>query len=153
MREEVEWNFVAYEDNQPVLDLIAKRPVCILGLLDEGCATGSGKDSSVLENYHSTFTQAKYKAYIKPKKSADRTFVLSHYAGEVVYTIEGWIEKNKDELSADITAMLEVTAPSATHALLLPGQPPATSPASSPASLTPRSPSPSLPRCTPSSRS
>ena len=98
VREEVEWNFVAYEDNQPVLDLIAKRPVCILGLLDEGCATGSGKDSSVLENYHSTFTQAKYKAYIKPKKSADRTFVLSHYAGEVIYTIEGWIEKNKDEL-------------------------------------------------------
>jgi hypothetical protein len=109
VREEVEWNFVSYEDNQHVIDLIAKRPVCVLGLLDEGSATGSGKDSSVLENCHSTFGQGgKYKAYIKPKKSADRTFVLSHYAGEVVYTIEGWIEKNKDELSADITAMLEV---------------------------------------------
>ena len=43
VREEVQWNFVSYEDNQHVIDLIAKRPVCVLGLLDEGCATGSGK--------------------------------------------------------------------------------------------------------------
>ena len=70
-----------------MLDLIVKRPICILGLLDEGCKTGSGKDSSVLENFHSTFSQPKpqYKAYIKPKKSSDRTFVLNHYAGEVGY--------------------------------------------------------------------
>ena len=110
VREEVEWNFVSYEDNQHVIDLIAKRPVCVLGLLDEGSATGSGKDSSVLENCHSTFGQnnQKYKSYIKPKKSADRTFVINHYAGEVIYTIEGFVEKNKDELSADITALIEI---------------------------------------------
>ena len=106
VREEVQWNFVSYEDNQHVIDLIAKRPICVLGLLDEGCATGSGKvrtdercvasdgalktcyfvvakDSSVLENLHTTFGQPKYKAYIRPKKSADRSFVLNHYAGEV----------------------------------------------------------------------
>ena len=35
VKEEVEWNFVSYEDNQHVIDLIAKRPVCILGLLDD----------------------------------------------------------------------------------------------------------------------
>ena len=107
MREEVEWNFVSYEDNQHVIDLIAKRPICILGLLDEGCKAGSGKDSAVLENMHANIPQ-KFKAYIKPKKSADKTFIISHYAGEVIYTIEGFVEKNKDELSADITALLEV---------------------------------------------
>ena len=108
VREEVSWNFVAYEDNQPIIDLIVKRPICILGLLDEGCQTGSGKDSAVLENLHATFAQPKYKNYTKPKRSSDRTFVLSHYAGEVTYTVEGWIEKNKDELSADVTKLLEV---------------------------------------------
>ena len=35
IKEEVEWSFVAYEDNQPVIDLIAKRPICLLGTLDE----------------------------------------------------------------------------------------------------------------------
>ena len=108
VREEVEWNFVSYEDNQPIIDLISKRPICLLGLLDEGGQTGSGKDSAVLDNFHATFTQAKYKAYVKPKKSSDRTFVLNHYAGEVVYMIEGWIEKNKDELSPDVTTLLHV---------------------------------------------
>ena len=49
----------------------------------------------------------KYAAYETPKKSADRTFVLTHFAGEVVYTIEGWVDKNKDELSADVTALME----------------------------------------------
>jgi len=108
VKEEVEWNFVSYEDNQPIIDLIVKRPTCILSLLDEACKTGSGKDQNVLENYHATFGTAKYKAYIKPKKSSDRTFVLNHYAGEVVYTIEGWVEKNKDELSPDVTGLLEI---------------------------------------------
>lgn len=110
VREEVEWNFVSYEDNQHVIDLIAKRPICVLGIIDEGCATGSGKDSSVIENLHSTFSQPKYKAYIKPKKAGDRSFVIQHYAGEVTYMIEGFVEKNKDELSPDILALLEITS-------------------------------------------
>jgi len=110
VREEVQWNFVTYEDNQHVIDLIAKRPICVLGLLDEGCATGSGKDSSVLENLHTTFGQPKYKAYIRPKKASDRSFVLNHYAGEVIYMIDGFVEKNKDELSSDILTLLEVNS-------------------------------------------
>lgn len=44
----------------------------------------------------------------EPRRPQDRTFVLSHYAGEVVYTIEGWVEKNKDELSPDVLMLLEV---------------------------------------------
>ena len=108
VREEVDWQFVEYEDNQHTLDLISKRPHCVYGLLDEGCATGSGTDSSVLGMFHSSFTDSKgkHKSYIKPKKASDRTFVLVHYAGEVVYTIEGFVEKNKDELSTDINELL-----------------------------------------------
>ena len=41
VREEVEWKFVEYEDNQPVIDLISKRPRCILGLLDEGAVSAA----------------------------------------------------------------------------------------------------------------
>ena len=39
IREEVDWQFVEYEDNQHTIDLISKRPVCLYGLLDEGCAS------------------------------------------------------------------------------------------------------------------
>ena len=48
-----------------------------------------------------------YRAYSKPKKSPDRCFQISHYAGDVVYTIEGFVEKNRDALSQDISALLE----------------------------------------------
>ena len=69
-REEVEWNFVEYEDNQHVIDLIAKRPVCILGLLDEGCANRLGhRRVGAREHARRPSRTAKYKAYIKPKKS------------------------------------------------------------------------------------
>eukprot|EP00966_Prymnesium_polylepis_P256923 5934538-Prymnesium_polylepis.1 len=107
VREEVEWNFVNYQDNQHVIDLISKRPVCVLGLLDEACATGSGKDPAVLQNLHNAFDKPKYKAYVRPKKAGDKTFALDHYAGQVCYTIEGFVEKNKDELSADLLALVE----------------------------------------------
>ena len=72
-------------------DRIAKRPICLLGLLDEQCAVGSGTDAATLSNFHATFGGGgkKYAAYEKPRKSADRTFVLSHFAGEVIYSIEG----------------------------------------------------------------
>jgi hypothetical protein len=107
IREEVDWQFVEYEDNQPTIDLISKRPVCLMGLLDEGCATGSGTDASVLSNYNGVFKDPKkHKNYIKPKKSADKCFCVSHYAGEVTYDITGFVEKNKDELSADIEELL-----------------------------------------------
>ena len=52
---------------------------------------GSGTDAATLSNFHATFGGGgkKYTAYEKPRKSADRTFVLSHFAGEVIYSIEG----------------------------------------------------------------
>ena len=90
IREEVQWNFVEYEDNQPTIDLISKRPVCILGLLDEGCSTGSATDATVILNFHGAFKDPKkHKNFKTPKKSPDKCFVVIHYAGEVIYTIDG----------------------------------------------------------------
>ena len=72
-----------------MLDLISKRPRCILGLLDESSQTNS-TDGAFVRGMHDTFTKPEFKGhgYIQPKKDADRTFVVSHYAGEVVYTAE-----------------------------------------------------------------
>ena len=104
--EEVEWQFVDYEDNQHVLDTIMKRPMCIFGQLDEACTNQAATDGSMLQNMHRAFEKT-HRAYIKPKLNPDKSFSIHHYAGDVTYDIDGFVEKNKDALSADITALLE----------------------------------------------
>ena len=47
--EEVEWHFVEYVDNQHVIDLISKRPLCLFGLLDEASKTGATDKTLVQE--------------------------------------------------------------------------------------------------------
>ena len=36
-REEIDWSYITFVDNQDVLDLIEKKPLGILDLLDEQC--------------------------------------------------------------------------------------------------------------------
>ena len=86
------------------------RQRCIFGFLDEGCKTNVA-DTAILQNLHSMFGKDKESdklslRYAIPKKSPDRDFVVRHYAGEVPYIITGFGEKNKDELSDDLTELL-----------------------------------------------
>jgi len=63
----------------------------------------------VLQNFNGVFKDPKkHRSYIRPKKSADKCFTVSHYAGEVTYDITNFVEKNKDELSVDIEELTTV---------------------------------------------
>ena len=47
-----------------------------------------------------------YRSYKQPKKLGAPEFVVAHYAGEVSYNVDGFIEKNKDQVSDNIQAAL-----------------------------------------------
>ncbi|KAF9612807.1 hypothetical protein IFM89_004217 [Coptis chinensis] len=97
-KEEIDWSYIEFVDNQDVLDLIEKKPGGIIALLDEVCM--------FLKSTHETFAQKLYqtfknnKGFMKPKLS--RTdFTISHYAGEVTYQADQFLDKNKDYVVAE----------------------------------------------------
>lgn len=80
-------------DNQDVLDLIEKKPGGIIALLDEACMFPKSTHETFSQKLYQTFKN--HKRFIKPKLS--RTdFTIAHYAGEVQYQSDQFLDKNKD---------------------------------------------------------
>ncbi|KAI5294125.1 Myosin type-2 heavy chain 1 [Ascosphaera acerosa] len=94
IREEIDWTFIDFSDNQPCIDLIEGK-LGILSLLDEESRLPMGSDEQFATKLHHNFGLDKSAFYKKPRfgKSA---FTICHYAVEVTYESEGFIEKNRD---------------------------------------------------------
>ncbi|KAG5383360.1 hypothetical protein IGI04_034830 [Brassica rapa subsp. trilocularis] len=98
-KEEINWSYIEFVDNQDILDLIEKKPGGIIALLDEAWST------------HETFAQKLYqtfknhKRFTKPKL-ARSDFTICHYAGDVTYQTELFLDKNKDYVIAEHQALL-----------------------------------------------
>ncbi|XP_058105594.1 myosin-9-like isoform X2 [Magnolia sinica] len=92
-KEEIDWSYIEFVDNQDVLDLIEKKPGGIIALLDEACMFPKSTYETFAQKLYQTFKV--HKRFIKPKLS--RTdFAVAHYAGEVMYQSEQFLDKNKD---------------------------------------------------------
>ncbi|KAJ1427614.1 P-loop containing nucleoside triphosphate hydrolase [Sesbania bispinosa] len=84
-KEEIDWSYIEFVDNQDVLDLIEKlvqniyqKPGGIIALLDEACMFPRSTHETFAEKLYQTFKDNK--RFNKPKLS--RTdFTVNHYAG------------------------------------------------------------------------
>lgn len=94
VREQIDWTFIDFSDNQPCIDLIEGK-LGVLSLLDEESRLPMGSDDQFVTKLHHNFGADKQKYYKKPRfgKSA---FTVCHYAIEVTYESDGFIEKNRD---------------------------------------------------------
>ncbi|KAJ8755790.1 hypothetical protein K2173_024335 [Erythroxylum novogranatense] len=102
-KEEINWSYIEFIDNQDVLDLIEKKPGGIIALLDEACMFPRSTHETFAQKLYQTFKNNK--RFIKPKLS--RTdFTISHYAGEVTYQANQFLDKNKDYVVAEHQALL-----------------------------------------------
>ncbi|XP_042449136.1 myosin-6-like [Zingiber officinale] len=105
-KEEISWSYIEFVDNQDILDLIEKKPGGIIALLDEACM--------LPRSTHETFAQKLYQAFknhnrfSKPKLSRS-DFTICHYAGEVTYQTELFLDKNKDYVVAEHQALLSAS--------------------------------------------
>ncbi|CAI9100665.1 OLC1v1037811C1 [Oldenlandia corymbosa var. corymbosa] len=97
-KEQINWSYIEFVDNQDVLDLIEKKPGGIIALLDEACMFPKSTHETFAQKLYQTF--AKNKRFIKPKLSRTN-FTISHYAGEVTYLADLFLDKNKDYVVAE----------------------------------------------------
>nr|GEV34581.1 myosin-6-like isoform X1 [Tanacetum cinerariifolium] len=102
-KEEIDWSYIEFVDNQDILDLIEKKPGGILALLDEACMFPRSTHETFAEKLFQTLKDNK--RFSKPKLS-NSAFTIDHYAGEVTYQTEFFLDKNKDYVVAEQQALL-----------------------------------------------
>ena len=104
-REQIEWKFIDFgKDLQPTIDLIElPNPIGIFSCLDEDSVMPKATDKSFTEKMHSLWERKTPK--YRPSRLA-QGFILTHYAAEVEYSTDGWLEKNKDPLNDNVTRLL-----------------------------------------------
>ncbi|EFP07880.1 hypothetical protein CRE_14152 [Caenorhabditis remanei] len=116
LEEGIKWAQVNFANQlQPTIDLIEK-PMGVLSFLEEECVVPNGSEKSLLEKLCSNLAgdSSFKKSKQSQKYSTVRHFAVQHYAGEVHYNIDGWLEKNRDNVE---TSVLDILSQS-THPLL-----------------------------------
>jgi hypothetical protein len=111
--EGIDIDYVQFQDNSPTLAVIEVKATGILSMIDEEINIPKGSDLSLLNKILSSheksgcITRAKPAArskggQISQAPSCLSSFAIRHYAGDVPYDVTGFLEKNKDALSADL---------------------------------------------------
>ncbi|KAH1101092.1 hypothetical protein GLYMA_13G120800v4 [Glycine max] len=105
-KEGIDWSYLEFVDNQDVLDLIEKKPGGIIALLDEACMFPKSTHETFSQKLYQTFKD--HKRFIKPKLTRS-DFTVVHYAGEVQYQSEQFLDKNKDYVVPEHQDMLSAS--------------------------------------------
>lgn len=94
---------LCFQDNLPVIQLLSKKPVGILHLLDDESNFPRATDVSFLEKCH--YNHALNELYSRPRLNGPE-FGVRHYAGPVWYNVDGFLDKNRDTLRPDVVQLL-----------------------------------------------
>ncbi|KAF9115760.1 class II myosin [Mortierella sp. AM989] len=107
VREQIKWTPIDFFNNKIVCDLIEeKRPPGIFAAMNDACATAhadpNAADNSLVQRLNGLSSNPHF-------ESRGASFLVKHYAGDVMYQISGMTDKNKDLLSKDILTMIAST--------------------------------------------
>ncbi|ORX43704.1 hypothetical protein DM01DRAFT_1340665 [Hesseltinella vesiculosa] len=108
VREEIDWTFIEFTDNQKCIDLIEGR-LGILALLDEESRMPSGSDEGFIQKLYTNFDKPEFKTHFKKPRFGQNAFTISHYAHDVQYESDSFMDKNKDSVPDEHLALLQST--------------------------------------------
>jgi len=115
-REQIEWQFIDFPDNQDCLDLIQSRPNGLLAMLDDECRLPKGSDRNWANRLYKEHLSTDKKVaedengrfFATAIQKSKAIFCVRHFAGKVAYTAEtGFLEKNRDEIPLAAKNLLE----------------------------------------------
>ncbi len=96
-KEGIDWSDVEFVDNKEIIDLIDDKQLSVFSFLDSEAITPNASDLNFRSKVYKYLSQ--YEALLE----YDNEYIcINHYAGEVFYHIDGFMEKNSDSLTQDI---------------------------------------------------
>ncbi|XP_071562169.1 unconventional myosin ID [Temnothorax nylanderi] len=111
-KEGIAWQNIEYFNNQIICDLVEQAHKGMIAIMDEACLNvGKVTDEILLNAMDKKLVNHKHYSsrQLKPmdKELEHRTqFKIKHYAGDVIYNINGFLDKNKDTLFQDFKRLL-----------------------------------------------
>ncbi|XP_046293807.1 unconventional myosin-Ig isoform X3 [Marmota monax] len=106
-REGITWQTVEYFNNATIVELVERPHRGILAVLDEACSTAGPITDRIflqtLDTHHRHHPHYSSRQLCPTDKTMEfgRDFRIKHYAGDVTYSVEGFIDKNRDSLFQD----------------------------------------------------
>ena len=120
-REGIETADIHFPDNGAQIECIDGK-LGVMSLLDEELALPKASEEAYVEKLHARFGVKQHEAvYARPKRGGGKAekpvakgerdlhllrFTLRHYAGDVTYTAEAWLDKDRLGLPQDLTALM-----------------------------------------------
>ncbi|KAF0742881.1 hypothetical protein Ae201684P_000072 [Aphanomyces euteiches] len=111
--EGVPWTWIDYPRNDDVVNLFETRPFGVFSLLDEQCVIPRGNDKQLAATCYTRLANSPAFASSKVQQGRSQ-FTVRHYAGSVVYSTDGFCDKNKDNVHPEALAFIKMSS----HALL-----------------------------------
>jgi myosin-5 len=108
VKEEIHWKFIEFSDNQPCIDVIEGK-LGVLALLDEESRLPAGTDASFLQKLYAQIVKPETKDVFKKPRFGNTAFTIAHYALDVTYEAEGFLEKNRDTVPDEHMTLLAST--------------------------------------------
>ncbi|CAB1342077.1 unnamed protein product [Coregonus sp. 'balchen'] len=100
-KEGIEWEFIDFGMDLAACIELIEKPIGIFSILEEECMFPKSTDTSFKNKLYDQHL-GKNQAFQKPKivkGKPEAHFTLVHYAGNVDYSLTGWLDKNKDPLN------------------------------------------------------
>lgn len=105
VKEQIKWTPIDYFNNKIVCDLIEeKRPPGIFAALNDAIATAHADPSAADNSFVQRLGMLSQNPHFEQRQNA---FLIKHYAGDVMYSVSGLTDKNKDQMLKDVLDLIK----------------------------------------------